>query len=694
MFINTSPVRRYQIFRASGNPGSVFDASAKLIWEPSLESDELYDALKEAFPYLDTHQKRKKQAVLEFLHQELEETTLDPIIESISSSRSTQSPAMPMFNIDTPSTSTEYPSTVYSYAKSASSSSSSSPSSDGATGSTHPPSPMESFSSLKAPASMQEMTSVWNAGPNREVKIHTRRNMTEQERVEYRKRREVGACDLCRKRRRKCKHNVLTTSESSNKVVKSHSKSRQYRGKPEDSTARQSSRQPSSPAVNSNEDFTICDQLPLDSVPDTIWQMSAFPGADFDASFQDIIDFDASHGQNNLPSLDFDNVFNEFTNDLDLPFNDHSLPISQSNPSITTTDYCVEPSKQQNTSWPTNSMSDPSVISQPNGAANDNVAYQSTLTDTRLGGWEFVTMDSPSSLEDQTAVHSQTGLAGFNAAQQPLLVRQSIYLNASSSGRLRGQNSQAEQAGHVQLPGQSLLARPTPAEPLQLTNQGLYGNAASRDEMLHPTTQGLYGSAIPVGVVKPTAQDLFGGASRAGVTRPTTQVLSAGVLLRTASQGVSGQSTPAGIPQPTAQCVSGQASLAGIIQLTEQGIFGKSAPAGVARPTTQGLFGSLGGFVYSIAGLYNENPSWATEWLCDIQDGAASFSSAKFIATSAFWNFSFPVLAMFLLFAGFLHWSTNDTGRVLFSAFLFGLSVLGKNGPRHPEQNAGLLISF
>lgn len=172
-------------------PGEPVDATSSLAFFPPKGSDELFDALREAFPQLKTHSERMRDAIIQFLLEERqgEQFELSPATTMESSqitwpSASSESasvfssPDMP--NFATPSSFTNSP-----QLRQASTATSSQPS----------------------PPSLDQMTGVFSLSSNPQPKQRVRRKMTESEKVEYRKRRIVKACDKCAKRKRKCPHN-------------------------------------------------------------------------------------------------------------------------------------------------------------------------------------------------------------------------------------------------------------------------------------------------------------------------------------------------------------------------------------------------------------------------------------------------------------------------------------------------------
>ncbi|KAK8167795.1 hypothetical protein IWX90DRAFT_412514 [Phyllosticta citrichinensis] len=214
-------VKNFRISRASSaSSASRGDAShdpfTKLVFEPALESDELFDALREAYPAVKTHTERKKQAVLDFLMDERQ--AIEQEITAFVHGTGAAAPVDAAFNpqddaspLNPPSV--RNPSTSYSGD--------------------------ESFSSSAAPSSaesspetlsLKQMTSVWTASGDAPPKIHHRRSMTTKEKEEYRKRRQMKACQDCRSRKRKCNHDAAAAAASSRVTskVKKRSKAPQH----------------------------------------------------------------------------------------------------------------------------------------------------------------------------------------------------------------------------------------------------------------------------------------------------------------------------------------------------------------------------------------------------------------------------------------------------------------------------------
>lgn len=166
--------------------GDINDPAAPLAFYPPKGTDELHDALKRAYPHLPNLQARMREAVIEFYLKEqsadydfASQTTPDM---NILGSNFVPSP--------TSSFSANADPTVYT-----------------------PPIEEASSSSAQTPAStapaQQDLMNVWTLPTSTQTKIHKRRNMTTEEKVKYKAKRLTGACDDCRRRRRKVCHILL-----------------------------------------------------------------------------------------------------------------------------------------------------------------------------------------------------------------------------------------------------------------------------------------------------------------------------------------------------------------------------------------------------------------------------------------------------------------------------------------------------
>jgi hypothetical protein len=145
-----------------------------------------------------------RNAVIEFLKQELTEeqnqmtTPIIPMEADMSYDVSTESPWWP--SLDSNASTLSSPD-LFNLATPASMSSSQAPIMSRQNSSSQP------STSQKAKPGLEEMTGVFSLSSTSQPKTRVRRKMTESEKLEYRKRRIVKACDSCSKRKRKCSHN-------------------------------------------------------------------------------------------------------------------------------------------------------------------------------------------------------------------------------------------------------------------------------------------------------------------------------------------------------------------------------------------------------------------------------------------------------------------------------------------------------
>ncbi|KAF1354760.1 hypothetical protein BDV97DRAFT_365996 [Delphinella strobiligena] len=198
-----APIPTFFLYRSAAGSNEAYDPTTIQFYPPK-DSDELFDALRVAYPNAKTHSDRMRDAVIDFLVKE----------------RDTEQ-AKTIQTAPTPST-WSWPS------HSSSSSAFSSPDLiDLATpASTTSPMPAMSRQASRSSAgrsSMEQMTGVFSLSTSSQPKTRVRRKMTESEKAEYRKRRIVKACDKCSKRKRKCQHNqekIEVLAPSSDKVTK------------------------------------------------------------------------------------------------------------------------------------------------------------------------------------------------------------------------------------------------------------------------------------------------------------------------------------------------------------------------------------------------------------------------------------------------------------------------------------------
>ncbi|GAB7341329.1 hypothetical protein MBLNU457_7596t2 [Dothideomycetes sp. NU457] len=190
--------RGYVIYRDTA-VGEPFDPSSPLQFFPAKDSDELFFALKAAYPSVSTHSERMRNAVIEFL---LAEGNSQQVI-----------PESPLFMSGPNSTFDSNNNSPQSlWQDSSSASSTYSPQlSDNDSPSISGPSPSSAqqssqVPSMTTPPAIDQMTSVFSLSTHVQPKSRTKRKMTEDEKVTYRRRRQTGACAKCKLQKRKCVH--------------------------------------------------------------------------------------------------------------------------------------------------------------------------------------------------------------------------------------------------------------------------------------------------------------------------------------------------------------------------------------------------------------------------------------------------------------------------------------------------------
>ncbi|EMC92438.1 hypothetical protein BAUCODRAFT_151830 [Baudoinia panamericana UAMH 10762] len=197
---------------ASSNP------STPPVFFPPKDSDELFDALRGAFPHLRTHSERMREAMIQFLVEERQAEqfrtasvdTLSPTEHSwpsMTSSGSTSTLSSPdTLALGTPAFGMSPQPQLPHLSRTQSMA----------------PSMTTTTSTGESSPSLENMTGVFSISSTGQPKQKTRRKMTEAEKVEYRKRRIVKACEVCAKRKRKCIHNQpgMETLASQQKVTK------------------------------------------------------------------------------------------------------------------------------------------------------------------------------------------------------------------------------------------------------------------------------------------------------------------------------------------------------------------------------------------------------------------------------------------------------------------------------------------
>lgn len=162
--------RSFFIVRASEDPTA-------LEFFPPKGSDELHEALKEAFPFESNLSSRMRAATIEFLLQE-QQADLTPV--------STESAYLP-------SPQSSFLSTMPSPAMNMA----------GPSVPVQSASPTARRPSAAAQPSQEALMDVWSLPNKPQAKVHTRRTMTAEEKKAYKQKRIIGACADCKKRRRK-----------------------------------------------------------------------------------------------------------------------------------------------------------------------------------------------------------------------------------------------------------------------------------------------------------------------------------------------------------------------------------------------------------------------------------------------------------------------------------------------------------
>jgi hypothetical protein len=199
---SVSPVPTYFIYRDVPE-GQLYDPTAPLAFCPPKDSDELFDALRAKFPHLKSHSERMRDATIEFLLEEREAEALSANV----------SPAMPSLYdsmVDNSPWQQSWPSVSMTTLSSPEMANLATPIFENS------PKPQiphltRSQSSTGTPSdalttALDSMTSVFSLSTSEQPRQRMRRKMTESEKIEYRKRRIVKACDTCSKRKRKVKN--------------------------------------------------------------------------------------------------------------------------------------------------------------------------------------------------------------------------------------------------------------------------------------------------------------------------------------------------------------------------------------------------------------------------------------------------------------------------------------------------------
>lgn len=176
------------------------DPTIPPLFFPPKDSDELFDALRLRFPSVKTHSERMRDAIIGFL---IDERQAEQLLQTTTAQVADNSPFATL-SIDHgqhswPSVSS-HPSSTWSSPEML----------DLATPSCEA-SPLDKPTSMPSstgatPAALEQMTGVFSLSSTTQPKQRNRRKMTDVEKLEYRARRIVKACDKCAKRKRKVCH--------------------------------------------------------------------------------------------------------------------------------------------------------------------------------------------------------------------------------------------------------------------------------------------------------------------------------------------------------------------------------------------------------------------------------------------------------------------------------------------------------
>ncbi|EKG10257.1 hypothetical protein MPH_12639 [Macrophomina phaseolina MS6] len=379
-------MKAFRISRAPATAGeAAYDAFAKLVFEPPLESDELFDALREAYPSLKTHMERKKQAVLDFLMEERQ--AIEQEITAFVQQTGTPAPQADASYSARPSPAFSASSSLelrkFSTSNSASSSSST-----------------RSAGSSPETMSLKDMTSVWTAVGHGKPKIHTRRSMTTKEKEEYRRRRQMKACKECRSRKRKCNHDPSHASSAASPRADAKVKKRAS------TTASSNPHPPQSFLSNEFDTAFLADSMSTDSPMDFL-DFSPVTGAE--GSFDDFL---------LLPQDEFSSI--DFSTD----------PLFQPIPDAFSYDSFLLPQSHQQHTLSTGSRS-PASTYQSSGMSRSG--SNAMLFDASQS-WSF-DLDPTMDLSSQQAQHSSFASGSTDGKQAGLAagVSQSSQRSTQSS---------------------------------------------------------------------------------------------------------------------------------------------------------------------------------------------------------------------------------------------------------------------
>lgn len=297
------PTSGFFIYRDT-TAGEPVDPCAALQFYPAKDSDELFFALKIAYPIVKTHSERMRNAVIDFLIKERDEEQVKnqmPFPNDVSTFESTTASPWSSFPSISSSSSLSSPdlidlATPASFASPAIPlipTMPSIPSMPSMPSMNRQLSQASNSNAASTPA-IDQMTSVFSLSDHSQPKARVRRKMTESEKAEYRKRRIVKACDKCSKRKRKCDHNKteMETLVSRQKVIKRKCPS----SSSSTSVSRNTEEMSAPPSAMMSEMFSFNDD-PLFGLPASDDHSGLFDLVDFDVAPQQSHDWPWSQSQ-------------------------------------------------------------------------------------------------------------------------------------------------------------------------------------------------------------------------------------------------------------------------------------------------------------------------------------------------------------------------------------------------------------
>lgn len=188
----------FKLYRVTN--ASSYDPAQGIEWMPPKESDELFEALRAAFPGRKTHRERMCEALMQFLASELEQDSNSkelPVVAQSDASKSLQASKRPAFSAEANHIDNSNLSPIARQE--------------------HGSEPKTGV--RRSGKDWEDMTVVWKSNVGLTKGARPRRMMTEEERTDYRMRRVRGACVSCKRKKRKCNHDPEPSPSSSSDTV-------------------------------------------------------------------------------------------------------------------------------------------------------------------------------------------------------------------------------------------------------------------------------------------------------------------------------------------------------------------------------------------------------------------------------------------------------------------------------------------